>query len=256
MMQIQTNFAPHQLDELGLREKTAVVVDVLRASTTIITALHNGAREVIPTASVESAAKITGSLVGEVQIRGGERGGKMIEGFSLGNSPLEYGEDRVKDKSIIYSTSNGSPLIVRSRFARHTLVCSFVNIGAVAAFLKQNGSEIEILCAGNGGRFAIEDAVCAGFLVNLLEDDSPESVSLCDASQAASALYKTHSRNLLRMLRQSEGGKILESLGYAEDVKYCAGIDTLPVLPLLCGNMLRLWKESERQEPVGASQSV
>jgi 2-phosphosulfolactate phosphatase len=255
-MQIQTNFAPHQLDELALRERTAVVVDVLRACTTMTTALANGAREVIPTLSVESAAKITGSLVGQAQIRGGERNGKMIEGFSLGNSPLEYGEDRVKDKSIIYSTSNGSPLVVKARFAKHTLVCSFVNVGAVAAFLKQNASDIEILCAGNGGRFAIEDAVCAGFLVHLLGDEGQADLSLCDASLAASALYRTHSKNLLRMLRQSEGGKILEGLGYTDDLKYCAGVDSLPVLPLLDGTMLRLWKESERRESTDAPPSV
>jgi 2-phosphosulfolactate phosphatase len=255
-MQIQTSFTPQQLDELALREKTAVVVDVLRASTTIITALYNGAREVIPTSGVEAAAKITGSLVGQAQVRGGERGGKMIEGFSLGNSPLEYSSEKVKDKSIIYSTSNGSPLIVKARFARHTIVCGFVNIGAVAAFLKERGGDVDIFCAGNGGRFAIEDAVCAGLLVQLLSDDTATDVSVCDASQAASALYKAHSRNLMRVLKQSEGGRILDGLGYAEDVKFCAGIDTLPAVPLLEGTMLRLSKDNERREPADAPPSA
>jgi 2-phosphosulfolactate phosphatase len=255
-MQIQTQYAPHQIDELALREKSAVIIDVLRACTTMTTALYNGAREVIPTASVEAAAKITSSLVGQAQVRGGERGGKMIEGFSFGNSPFEYSEDRVKDKSIIYSTTNGSPLVVKARFAKHTVVCSFVNIGAVAAFLKKNATDIELVCAGNGGRFAIEDAVCAGLLVNLLGDNADYEISLCDASLAASALYKAHSRNLLRMLRQSEGGKILDALGFAEDITYCAGIDTLPVVPLLDGTMLRLWRENERRESPDAQPSA
>jgi 2-phosphosulfolactate phosphatase len=94
------------------------VLDVLRASSTITVALNNGAREIIPVASIESAVKISGSLFGEVTLRGGERNGKTIEGFNLGNSPLEYSEAAVKGKSIIYCTTNGSVAMARSRYAR------------------------------------------------------------------------------------------------------------------------------------------
>ena len=95
-MRIDVHFTPYQTDELVLREKTVVVIDVLRASTTIVTALINGAKEIIPVATVESAVKISGNLFGDVILLGGERNGKMIEGFNLGNSPTEYSAEKVK----------------------------------------------------------------------------------------------------------------------------------------------------------------
>lgn len=247
-MQIQTHFTPHEVDEIALREKTAVVIDVLRASTTVITALCNGAREVIPTPTVAAAAKIAGGLSGGVTIRGGAQNGRIIEGFAIGNSPLEYSEERIKDKSIVYSTTDGSPLFLKAKYAKHMLVCAFVNVSTVAGFLRQNATDLEILCAGNNGRFAIEDAVCAGMLVHLLGEEAEGQLTLCDASIAAHALYRTHHRNLHRMLRQCENGKALEALGYADDLKYCAGVDTLPALPVLDDNMLRLRKDNDRRE--------
>jgi 2-phosphosulfolactate phosphatase len=255
-MQIQTNLAANQFDELALREKTAVVIDVLRASTTVITALANGARKVIPTPSVEAAAKIAGPLVDGITIRGGERGGKMIEGFNLGNSPLEYTDERVRDKSVVYSTTNGSPLFLKAKYARHMIVCGFVNINTVAGFLKENATEIELLCAGNFGRFALEDAVCAGMLVHLLSEDADEDPILCDATLAARALYRTHSKSLMKMMKQCEGGKILTGLGFEGDLQYAAGIDTVPVLPVLDDNILRLRKDADRHEGVSLSASA
>ncbi len=247
-MQIQILFTPHEFDELALREKTAVVIDVLRSSSTVITALHNGAREVIPTPSVEAAAKIAGHLNADVTIRGGERNGKMIEGFALGNSPLEYTEERVRDKSIVYTTTNGSSLMLKAKYAKRVVVCGFVNISAVAGFLREQAGEVEILCAGNSGRFAIEDAVCAGMLVHLLGEGETGEIALSDASLAAKALYRTSSRNIQRMVRQSEDGRYLDSLGFADDLRYCAGLDTIPVLPLLDDNVLRLRREADRRE--------
>jgi len=255
-MRIQTHFTPHEVDEIALREKTAVVIDVLRASTTVITALCNGAREVIPTPTVAAAAKITGHLAGDVTIRGGEQNGRIIEGFSIGNSPLEYAEERVRDRSIVYSTTDGSPLFLKAKYAKHMLVCAFVNISMVAEFLKKHADDVEILCAGNNGRFAIEDAVCAGMLVHLLGEEADAQLTLCDASIAAHALYRAHYRNLHRMLRQSEHGRFLEGLGYADDLRFCAGVDTVPGLPLLDDNMLRLRKDNDRRESPGTPASA
>src|SRR5512137_1555542 len=116
-MRVDLYITPHQTDELALRDKTVVVIDVLRASTSIITALKNGAREIIPVTTVESAVKISGNLFGDVILLGGERNGKMIEGFHLGNSPANYSEEKVKGKAIIFSTTNGSHALVKARYA-------------------------------------------------------------------------------------------------------------------------------------------
>jgi 2-phosphosulfolactate phosphatase len=136
------------------------------------------------------------------------------------------------------------------------LVCAFVNISTVARFLKENATDVEILCAGNNGRFAIEDAVCAGMLIHLLGEEADVQLSLCDASIAAHALYRANHRYLHRMLKQSENGRLLEELGYADDLKYCAGVDSVPVLPVLDDNMLRLRKDNDRRESPGTPASA
>ncbi len=165
-MKIDLSFSAEQFDELQLRDKNVVVLDVLRASSTITVALNNGAREIIPVASIESAVKISGSLFGEVTLRGGERNGKTIEGFNLGNSPLEYSETAVKGKSIIYCTTNGSVAMAKSRYARILVIGSFINLTKIVDFIREENKDFLFICAGrlnSIGNFSLEDAVCARY---------------------------------------------------------------------------------------------
>ena len=134
-MRIDFHFTPDQVDEIALREKYVVVIDVLRSSTTIAAALTNGAREIIPVASLERAVNVAGGQVGDLIIRGGERNGRMIEGFTLGNSPREYTEEKVKGKGILFTTSNGTLAIEKARFAKGLAICGFVNMSRVVKFL-------------------------------------------------------------------------------------------------------------------------
>jgi 2-phosphosulfolactate phosphatase len=245
-MKIDLSFNAGQFDELQLREKNVIVLDVLRASSTITIALNNGAREIIPVASIESAVKISGSLFGEVTLRGGERNGKTIEGFNLGNSPLEYSETAVKGKSIIYCTTNGSVAMAKSRYARTLAVGSFINLTATTDFIRDENKDFLIICAGRAntiGNFSLEDAVCAGMMIqNLLKVESLE-VELSDSAKAAHALSKSFGRSILKMLKTSEHGKYLIEIGFAEDLKICAQVDSVPVLPILTGTVIKLKKE-------------
>ena len=247
-MRVDLHFTPHQIDELALRDKTVVVVDVLRASTSIATALNNGAKEIIPVTTVERAVKISGNLFGDYVLRGGERNGKMIEGFNLGNSPFDYSEEKVKGKAIIFSSTNGSMAIEKSRFARHVAICGFVNIALVTEFMKELRQDFIIVCAGNNGMFSLEDSVCAGMLVHKLSEDDGVELLLSDAAIAATMLYRGHSRSLLKMIKNSEHGKYLASIGFADDLPVCAGVDTIPVLPQLVGNVIKVKRDSEKVE--------
>jgi 2-phosphosulfolactate phosphatase len=252
-MRIEVLFTPHQVDEMYLREKTVVVIDVLRASTTVTAALYNGAKEIIPVATVESAMKIVGNLYGDVRLLGGERNGKMIEGFNLGNSPLEYTEERVFGKAIVYSTTNGSLAMVKARYAKVMVVASFVNLSAVAAFVEdvtgsrnEEASDITILCAGRNGFYSLEDSVCAGMLIEKLSARKPALTSECgDAGIVSLTMFKRHSRSLLKMLKNSEHGKYLSAIGYGDDLKFCAAVDSLPVVPQLLGNIVKLKKDGD-----------
>jgi 2-phosphosulfolactate phosphatase len=255
-MRIDLSFTPEPFDELQLRDKNIVVIDVLRASTTITVALANGAREIIPVGSIESAVKISGSLFGEVTLRGGERNGRMIEGFNLGNSPIEYTEATVKGKSIIYCTTNGSVAMWKSRFARSLVVGAFVNMAQVVAFLAERSEDVLLLCAGrmnSPGHFSMEDAVCAGMIVHRLQEKDAGRVELTDSSRAALALYKAHGKSPLRMLKGSEHGQYLVEIGFAEDLKVCAAVDSIAALPLLQGTSIKLRKDDARAESADPS---
>lgn len=245
-MKIDLSFSAGQFDELQLRDKNVVVIDVLRASSTITVALNNGAREIIPVASIESAVKISGSLFGEVTLRGGERNGKMIEGFNLGNSPLEYSEAAVKGKSIIYCTTNGSVAMAKSRYARALVIGSFLNLTTVVDFIRAENKDFLFICAGRIntiGYFSLEDAVCAGMMLQKLLKDESLELNLSDAAKAAHALYKSFGRSILKMLKISEHGKFLIEIGFADDLKICAAVDSVPVLPVQVESKIKLKKE-------------
>lgn len=237
---IEVHFSPTQLDEMQLKDKNIVVIDVLRASSSITMALKNGAKEIIPVSNIESAVKISGSLFGDVTLRAGERNGKMIEGFNLGNSPSEYSEEIVKGKSIIFMTTNGSAAMVKGRYAQNLIIASFANISTVVDFLKKKVSDFIIICAGKEGYFCLEDAICAGRIINLLKEITEFNIIVDDAGLAASLLDKSFGKNILKMLKNSEHGKYLTEIGFSDDLKICAAIDSIPILPILSGNVIRL----------------
>jgi 2-phosphosulfolactate phosphatase len=193
--------------------------------------------------------KISGSLFGEVTLRGGERNGKMIEGFNLGNSPLEYTEAAVKGKSIIYCTTNGSVAMAKSRYAKMLVIASFVNMSTVVDFMKAENKDFLIVCAGrlnNLGHFSLEDSVCAGLIIQKLTKIEGLELELTDAAQAALALQKAFGKSILKLLKSTEHGKLLIEIGLGDDLKVCAELDSVPVLPMLTGTVIKLRKE----EPV------
>jgi 2-phosphosulfolactate phosphatase len=241
---IEVYFTSTLFEEMQLKDKNIIVIDVLRASTSVITALQHGAKEIIPVSNIDSAVKISGSLFGDVTLRAGERNGKMIDGFNLGNSPLEYTEAVVKGKSIILMTTNGSAAMVKGRHAKNLIVAAFVNLSTVTTFLRNLREDFIIICAGKENNFCVEDAVCAGKIINDLENETGNQFELNDSAVAAKALDKAFGKSILKVLKCSNHGKYLTEIGFGEDLKVCAGIDTIPLLPVLVGNVIRLQKES------------
>ncbi|NNE71651.1 MAG: 2-phosphosulfolactate phosphatase, partial [Rhodothermales bacterium] len=155
-----------QPDDLAGR--TAVVIDVLRASSTIAFALMQGAKEVIPVADLGDASRMAAALDASSFVLAGERGGKRIEGYQLGNSPLEFTSAVVRDKTVILSTTNGTPAIRAAEEAADVLIGGFVNLSRVAAAVRAAGRDVVIICAGWGNRVSLEDTLCAGMRVDRL----------------------------------------------------------------------------------------
>jgi 2-phosphosulfolactate phosphatase len=238
-MRINVFLTHNNIDELYFNGLTVAVIDVLRATTTITAALNNGAKEVIPVSSIEFAMKLSGSHT----LLGGERHTKKIEGFSLGNSPCEYTEDIVKNKSIIIYTTNGSKAIVKAKFAKTVICCSFPNLEISAKYLLSLGTDIEIVCSGNNGMFSIEDTVCAGMLINEISKLSGE-ITLNDGGNAAFILAKQYSKKVLKMLQECDHGKVLAENGFGDDLKYAAKLNSIDVIPVFDSSSLKLLPSS------------
>jgi 2-phosphosulfolactate phosphatase len=237
-MKLDVLFSPVQADELFFTGKTTVVIDVLRASSTIITALSNGAKEVVPVGTVEFAVKISGGIFGGQTLLGGERNTKKIEGFALGNSPSEYTKEIVSGKSIVFYSTNGSRAIVKAKYSTNLFVCSFNNLKTVAKQIKMLDQDVIILCAGNNSLFSLEDSVCAGMLVSELLAGN-KTIELTDASTGALTLFRSFGKNIFKMLSETDHGRLLINNGFEEDLKACADLDSTDVIPFYAGNVLK-----------------
>lgn len=235
-MNITVYFSPNHLDELELRDKIVVVIDVLRASTTITYAMLAGAREVIPVATVAQAMKIVGNLHSTSTILCGERGGKRVEGFKLGNSPLEYTEEAVSGKAIILTTTNGAVALTKAKHAKHCFVSSFVNmsatIEAIRAIENLENEQLVVLCSGREEEFSLEDSVCAGMLITRLLAGAPAH-HLSDSARAALSVYGNYGQDIYRTLISSDHGRALIEMGFEEDIRTASAIDSVPLVPVL-----------------------
>jgi 2-phosphosulfolactate phosphatase len=232
-MRIHTFFTLPQVQPEELVDQTVVVIDVLRSSTTICTALKNGVRSIVPVVNSADAIAMQERLGKENTVLGGERHGRLIPGFDLGNSPAEYLPEILSGKNLTFVSSNGTPAIAGARTALCTVIAGMVNISAVVHFLTDRTDDITIICAGKSDRFSIEDAVCAGMITNqLLATASRQDAELNDAGKVAAKLGSSYSGELLEMFRQSEHGRYLISIGMGGDLQLCAEIDSVPVIPI------------------------
>jgi len=238
-MKINVLLSPLNADELYFTGKTTIVIDVLRASTVITTALNNGAKEVIPVNTVEFGMKISGNAFSGHTIIGGERNTIKIDGFNLGNSPLEYNADTVTGKSIILFTTNGTKAIVKAKFSESVLICCFNNIKSIAKHVVELGKDVEILCAGSNGMFCIEDTVCAGKLITEIEEANG-GVKITDAGKASVVLNKSFGKSINKMLRDSEHGKLLIENGFSDDIEYCSQLDIIDNVPVYNSGVIKL----------------
>ena len=232
MNNLETLFIPEEIKNIELAGKLVVIIDVLRASSTIVTALANGCRGFIPILSPDQAKKKAQQFEKEMVLLGGEREGTKIEGFDLGNSPREYKREAVKDKTIIFSTTNGVKTLEMVKGAYRVIIGSFLNLQAVCNYCTNYKGDILLICAGKEGRFSLEDTACAGILIDSLKNASSDTRQESDANLTAQLLYKKFGNNILEILRKSQHGRYLESIGLGEDLKFCSQLDFFHIVPI------------------------
>lgn len=241
-MKVEVFLSSWNLDEEDVRGRTVIVIDVLRACSTIVTALNNGARSVVPVLDMAEAGKIASNLDQQSYLLGGERDGQKIEGYHFGNSPLEYTPSAVRDRTVILNTTNGTVALSHARAAEHLIVGCFLNASRVVEFARRAALDVTIVCAGWRNRVSLEDTLCAGlFLYELWNGVEPESSS--DTAHIAFTQYANDRGDLAAALYRCNHARWLSKQGFADDVSYSFQIDAVPVLPYYDDSRLIL-KES------------
>jgi len=232
MNNLETLFIPEEIKNTELTGKLVVVIDVLRASSTIVTALANGCQGFIPILSPEQAKEEAQRFEKKRILLGGERKGKKIKGFNLGNSPRKYKREVVKDKTIIFSTTNGVKTLEMVKNAHRIIIGSFLNLQAVCNYCIDYKGDILIICAGNEGKFSLEDAACAGMLIDSLKNVLSDACQEADSNLTAQLLYEKFNNSTLEILRKSQHGRYLESIDLEKELIFCSQLDYFHIVPI------------------------
>lgn len=229
-------FLPAETSAQDFAGRAAIVVDLLRASTTIATALAAGARDVIPAESPERAMELRNGIGRASTLLCGERKGEMIPGFDLGNSPRDYTPAVVGEKHLIFASSNGSAAILAASDAERLCVGALVNAGPVIRWVEAGTDDCVILCSGKLGQFAAEDAACAGHFVLALQE---RGFALANDGARTAALLASSIRGRWRdFVGATDHGAYLSQLGFAADFPVVCAVDSLEALPVWHENRL------------------
>jgi 2-phosphosulfolactate phosphatase len=224
---LHTVLSPRLLDLYDLSGTVVVIIDVFRATSTIATALHNGASRVIPVDSVEQCIRIGNDTGG---ITAGERDGKVIPGLLYGNSPAEYPRSFIENKTLVLTTTNGTRLLHKAlqNGAADVITGSFPNLSAVCDYLLQQKMPVVLGCSAWKDRVNIEDALFAGAVISRIKE---YFTIHCDSSLMAENLYNQHRNQLPDFIRLTTHWHRLAAYGLEKDLLYCVTPDVAPVLP-------------------------
>jgi 2-phosphosulfolactate phosphatase len=224
---LEVCLSPALLHLYDVKNSIVVIIDVLRATSTICTALYNGAAKIIPVASVEECVNI-GRQLGA--ITAGERDGKIAEGLLHGNSPFEYPRDFIENKTIVLTTTNGTKLLHMAKDAIQIITGSFPNISAVCDYLVAQNKNVILGCAAWKDRVNMEDTLFAGAVVSRIKEHFHMN---CDSALAAETLYHTAKDDVYGFMQGASHFQRLAKFGLEKDIQYCLTPDGANVLPLL-----------------------
>jgi len=231
MKKIDVCLSPELIHLYDFKDRIVVVVDVLRATTCMVTALANGVRKIRTFADLESCRSMRRSGY----IIAGERGGQKVDDFDLGNSPLAYLNDAYLGEKLAVTTTNGTLAIDKSRHAKEVIIGAMVNLDAVTNYLKSQERDALIFCAGWKGKVNMEDTLFAGAVIDQLEDDFEVE---CDASQMAQMVYQNAKEDVIGYLKNASHVKRLSGFDIEEDIKFCLTPNKFDIIPVLIGQDL------------------
>ena len=225
-----TCLSPALLDLYDLSNSIVVIIDVLRATSTIATALNNGAKEVIPVDSIADCIRIGRELD---CITAGERDGQIAEGLQYGNSPFEYPVDFIKGKTLVLTTTNGTKLLhmAHARGAKEIVTGSFPNLSVICDHLMKKNQDVILACAAWKDRVNLEDSLFAGAIISRIKEHFNIA---CDSSQMAESLYRSAQPDLYEFMKERNATHYhrLTNFHLEKDIRYCLLPDSAPSLPV------------------------
>lgn len=239
-MKLDVAFLPKEMEGKDLSDTVCIVLDIFRATSSIVTAMSNQCKSIFPVLSVEDAHALAKEMAQPV-LFAGERQSIRIDGFNFGNSPYEFSTDMVKDKTIIMTTTNGTVAINATKGSYRTIIGAFVNASAVCEQALKYGKNIMIVCAGTDRLFSLEDALCAGLLIKILSANVNSEQVLTDSARAALLMYEQAKNELVAVAINSRNGKRLFDLDRTDDVKYCFKTDMFSIVPEYRDNKIALF---------------
>ncbi len=225
MPKLEICLSPELIQLYELKGKNVVVVDILRATSCMVTAFAYGIKNIIPVAKVEEC-KV---LQAQGMLAAAERDGAKVAGFDLDNSPYSYMHDFIKGSTIAVTTTNGTQAIVKSKQADQIIIGAFLNISTVAAHLLASKKDVIIVCAGWKGNFNLEDTLFAGALAYQLKSTFETTQ---DSTIMALAMYESNQSDLLAFVNQSQHVRRLANLDIHKDIAFCLQCDVYNSLPV------------------------
>lgn len=231
-MKLDVILTPGETTPAALAGRPVVVLDILRATSTIVQALSEGAKSVFPVASIEEALRLANTFGRDEVLLAGERRCLPIEGFDLGNSPREFTRDRVEGKILVMTTTNGTAAMSLTVNAGRVYIGALLNRGAILEELIRTEAEPVFLCSGRERHFALEDATCAGEFAFRLMERRPGDWVLNDGARAAIALAEEFGTGV-PMFELAAGGRGILEAGLRDDLPFCAQVDLHDVVPIL-----------------------
>lgn len=229
---IEVCLTPALLDLYAIEESIVVVIDILRATSSIVYGIDNGASAIIPVAQIEDCL----SYADKGFLLAAERNGEVVEGYDFGNSPFSYTPEKVAGKTVVLTTTNGTKALHLARTRAHQVVIgSFLNLESLCNWLRIQHKNVLLLCAGWKDKFNLEDTLFAGAVVNELRQDFAH---FDDSCVAAEDLYLLAKDDLRTYLHKSSHSHRLAELNIEEDVKFCLQLNICKAIPVLSGDAL------------------
>ena len=233
-MRLDVFMTPAEAIPAEVAGRTVVVIDVLRASSSIVEAMASGARTIFPVTSIEEAIRLANTLGRDEVLLCGERRRLTIEGFDLGNSPGEFTPERVGGKTLVMTTTNGTASMAAAAGAGRVIVGALLNLGAVVEDLVRTGAEPVFLCSAREGRFGLDDAVTAGRMIGALVEALPDvEWTMNDGARAALALGRAWNGDAAALFAETAAGRQLADVGLEADLAFCAQVNLRDVVPVL-----------------------